>query len=45
MYHQISIGRTRLPIRNPQANYLRFVDEIRIGIRRSKRSTHSRINY
>jgi hypothetical protein len=35
----------RLPIRNPQGNNLRFIDEIRIGIRRSKRSTRSRINY
>jgi hypothetical protein len=35
----------RLPICNPQGNNLRFVDEIRIGIRRSKRSTRSRINY
>jgi hypothetical protein len=34
----------RLPICNPQGNNLRFVDEIRIGIRRSKRSTRSRIN-
>jgi hypothetical protein len=33
----------RLPIRNPQGNNLRFVDEIRVGIRRSKRSTRSRI--
>ncbi|TVU44538.1 hypothetical protein EJB05_03983 [Eragrostis curvula] len=35
----------RLPIHNPQGTNLRFVDDIQIGIRRSKRSSRSRINY
>ncbi|GJM96957.1 hypothetical protein PR202_ga13841 [Eleusine coracana subsp. coracana] len=35
----------RLSIHNPQGDNLRFDDEIHMGIRRSKRSTRSRINY
>ncbi|TKV90744.1 hypothetical protein SEVIR_9G049000v4 [Setaria viridis] len=35
----------RFPIHNPQGSKLRSVDEIHIGIRRSKRSTRPRINY
>ncbi|XP_062212728.1 DDT domain-containing protein DDR4-like isoform X2 [Phragmites australis] len=35
----------RLPICNLQGTKLRSVDEIQIGIRRSKRSTRPRINY
>ncbi|PAN44477.1 hypothetical protein PAHAL_9G046400 [Panicum hallii] len=35
----------RFPLHNPQGTKLRSVDEIQIGIRRSKRSTRPRINY
>lgn len=35
----------RLPVHNSGGNNLRFDDKIHMGIRRSKRSTRSRINY
>jgi len=35
----------RFPLHNPQGTKLRSIDEIQIGIRRSKRSTRPRINY